>query len=395
MSEKKDDSIKSPNRWKECEGDQILACKTAVKCVKDEFFKALKDKFDIDVKNKNYDTTDNGICLIFCPPSLNGANYYTGLVKLPNDSLFGCVKWASVRVRQNVLVDTNKPEYKLQGFIIGMFKVLNYVRAGQYEFYPIMVFGGPGPAILSKHERQRLKNLLKKMGGPGAPSYPPHIYPRNWKPCIDNKKGIKEMLNSAQIKDSFFKEAEKLGYIPGSSKTYEFTGDAIFCTKDDDQLTSYIALVRLSTIEFSVPPNIKLTFYASIRVECYEGIEDPLIFTVLGGFIISLNPTLQFVRNGVYRFGKEVKPDGKIISVSSDDSKDNKEMQLTFMNSGMDYLPTGEIQKTMDAFKEDIKKKCGIVGDLDTFQVVTATSCGVEYFFTSKQLFFFWQIFGF
>ena len=70
-------------------------------------------------------------------------------------------------------------------------------------------------------------------------------------------------------------------------------------------------------------------------------------------------PCLQWVAAGVYRFGGDVKRNDKAISLTvakDDGNKDNNDntQQLSFLSGRMDYLPTGNIRKTMDSLKDDI-----------------------------------------
>ena len=376
-------------RWKECEGETLIACKKAINSaiVKDEFFKVLKDKFGIDVKNKEYDATDNGICLLNPAIIMNGFNYYTCLVKFPLKSLLGGF-FASVRVVQGVAIGLpNGKEYELQGFIISFFSKLNFVQNKQYSFYPLKFgsFGSFGPLhTLASNNKQNDAYESKKNdnangkllpSGPGPVIPPNHIYPKNWKPISgDTIKTCQQGLNA--VKNKFFAMAKERGYT-GSPKDYTL-GDTGICWMLKAYIhpgwAYFIGLVRLTTLTQDGLP--LYTFYASIRFGQIIGwpTNDPF---ELEGFIISRNPFLQWVSNGLYRFGSDVKPDDKAIILTSISTKDKNDKQLSFVSGRMDYLPTGDIQKVMDSYKDDIKKKCGIIGDLDTFQVVTATACTV------------------
>ena len=372
------------NLWQNCEGETLVACKKAMKHVKGEFFKTLKNKFKIDVKNKEYDTTDDGICLIMCPPDLIGGNYYTGLVKLNYDDQLGGYVWASIRVVNNIGIE-KMPPYQVQGFTISVFKKLRFVQNGKYLFDPILtgiINGGLRPINLTKKEEKELKNAESTIGDSKVLS---NIYPKNWRPLGNDplvggtfatcKQGLEH------VKKDFFKMAKERGYN-GSDKYYTFNNNGICfitCPPSMNGYNSYIGLVALETFG-NLELGLIYTYYASIRFSQAVGIEDVPPFQ-LEGFIISVMPTLQWVSNGVYRFGSDVKPDDKAISLAvgkDDDNKDNQDnnkQKISFFSGRMDYLPTGSIQTTMDSLKDVIKKQCGITGDLDTFQVVSATAC--------------------
>ena len=182
-------------RWKECKAKSLVgsleSCKEAMESVKDEFFKTLKDKFgfsDKAIKDMLYLFSGKGICLIFCPPVLNGYNYFTGLVQIQEAILSGATEsgglWASIRVR--VPVGLPKEKNQLQGFIVSISPNLNFVQDKQYSGLPWWhfpgSFGGQRPEAITNDESKNdgINNNNSKLAVSLKP--PPFVYPKNWQP---------------------------------------------------------------------------------------------------------------------------------------------------------------------------------------------------------------------
>ena len=175
---------------------------------------------------------------------------------------------------------------------------------------------------------------------------------------------------------NFLKWQKNVDRYNGSSNEYTLKNSGICfiaCPPCYNGFNSYIGLVAL---EYCSVDGLVFQYYASIRFS--QAVMLPALPPFqLEGFITSTYSYLPWVSRGLYRFGSDVKPDGKTIrfttSLSTKDDG-NEKQQISFVSGKMDYLPTGSIQKIMDSFKDEIKKKCGITGDLDTFQVVSATA---------------------
>ena len=384
------DSV-SESRWKECEPKSIYgsleACKAAMESVKDEFFKTLKDKFGFDdkaIKDMIYVFSDSGICLILCPPALNGYNYFTGLVQIKAEELLpGGASgigglWASIRVR--VPYGLEKEKNKLQGCIISLYPNINFVQDNQYSCLPWWYFR----SIKSGKSGKSGKSIDEsKNDGNGKLSVslnpPPCVYPKNWQPVKGSSlETCQTGLND--VKSEFFKLARLCGYN-GSEKEYTFTDVGICCLFKDPLIPGYSYFIGLVKLETFIEFGLAITYYASIRFSESVGIGTvpPVVSPfVLEGFKISCESRIQWVDYNVQLFGRDVKPDGKIISLTStskEKGNGKNEENIIFIPSGMDYIPTGAIQQTVNSLKNEIKKKCGIIGDLDTFQVVSATAC--------------------
>ena len=332
-------------RWKKCSGDSLVECQRRMLAIKNEFLKVAKEMFGLEFPA--YNTTDSGIWLPVPRGIVGGTTYYIGKVRLAAPGTMGG-NWASIRVSYpGGIADA---QYTLEGFIISIFDRLNFVDKNVYELQGTEIFNNNS---------------------------------KNWQPCSGDS--LKQCIAAMEgVKDEFYKVAkEKCGYSPPTDYYPTDTGICILAAPKLGGANHFIGLVKLSK------PGILGGYYASIRVSQSRGIMTQNPFT-LRGFIISVKPWLQFVQQGVYRFGDAAKKGIQLAELEKkqDDNNNNNNgdgdnTKIARIGDGtMDYLPTGSIQSTMDAFKDEIKAMCGISGDLNTFQVVSATArstIGVEY----------------
>ena len=344
--------------WEPCNGDIL---KAAMEGVKDEFFKVAKE-LGFDSKDKAYCPTDSGIYLPLPIQVFNGEIVWIGLVRLAKKGTIGGY-WASIR--SSHLAESDAGGYTLTGFNISPFGMLSFVDNNVYKF----------------------GDLVRE-------------YPKDWKPCVGDRlkqcKGVMEKIKSKFEED--FNKPLGLTQIP---KPQYHPLDSGICkllpTDAPDGFSHYIGLVQLSK------PGTIGGYYASIRVSEFSShtlvVPNPF---KLEGYIVSDKPWLQFVRKGqnITRIGfvgdKGLAVDA--LANNNNSGSDDEKKQMAALSIGsMDYLPTGSIQSTMDSFKDKIKEKCGIVGDLDTFQVVSATACSPNVsfccFFCCQFEFFFFFLF--
>ena len=317
--------------WERCEGETLKLCKLAMKGIEKEFLGKCKE-----FKIKIYETTNKGICLIQFTQET-----FIGVVKLTLDgAIANNYYYASVRVLKQ---DKNKEEYKLQGFFVSKYSNVKFVEDGQYHI-----------------------------------SLGQQRFPKGWQSC--NNKETVTMLKDAMkgIKDEFFAVAKIYGY-QGNNNAYDPTDSGICLLTDAGiGVNCYIGFVQLSKKD---DPGL---YYASIKVSQLMDVMPPQPYKLLG-FIIDMKPWLQFVCDGVHRVG------GSIVSSplqannnnnnnnDKDDSKLSQSSNVLSVRNGMSYIATGYPQQLVDNFKDIIKQMANISGDLDTYQVVCATSCMEPY----------------